>query len=345
MRERSRNIHRMIAFAAIIGLILSACDDPIPNDFDHLLDPSSPAISDFHGFEDFPGIEIGFSDHDTYTITAASDFDGIIPFVDGTIISGPHGLIIHSTKHILVDLYNLGEGEDFTFTFPNGDAYTIVCIGSGLYEIKPAAGTKLPAPSEKTDRQILDEYISLLKGSFDDFPYIRLTGDEKEIEISLPETENAEVFIMADPEANLTNLENGNVMVSLDPGENVKLYILVKAGNEEEVITLTITRNPDLITEVPMEITFEWSQDGLSLIASQDNVDIARGDTVELAAPEGDFSYQWYINGRPLPGANQQIFVFNSMEFSGKAYNVGLELRGQDHQFVGGDAVTINIKE
>ena len=344
MRERQRSIRRMIAFAAIIGLILSACDDPIPNDFDYLLDPSSPAIYDIHGFEDFPGIEIGISDHDTYTITAADDFDGILPFIPGTIISTPE-LIIPDPEIVLVCLDFLSVDGEFTFTLPNGDAYTIVCIDRGFYEIKPAAGTKLPTPPEKTDRQILDEYISLVKGRFDDFPYIRLTGDEKEIEISLPETENTETFIAADPEANLTDLENGNVMVSLDPGEEVKLYIIIKAGNEEEVITFTVTRSPVLITEVPREITFEWSQDGLSLIASQNTVEITRGGRVELSALKGDFIWQWYVNGSQFPGANESSFTFYSAMFSGKTYFISLELRTLSNELIGGDVVMINIKE
>ena len=103
------------------------------------------------------------------------------------------------------------------------------------------------------------------------------------------------------------------------------------------------TCHPDPEPGIDYTIKFEWSHDGLELIASEGELTLSKqnGDTVKLSGPNGALSYAWIIDGDYThPVSSGQIFIFDSKDYPPKTYNVALRANG-----VGGDFIIITVEE
>lgn len=118
----------------------------------------------------------------------------------------------------------------------------------------------------------------------------------------------------------------------------VKNLKLTMTDGINDIINITSTATP--VSEKTIE--FVWDDSGTFLITTTDSLTLhrANGDTAALTGPAGATSYQWYVGGRPVTGANSRSFTFDSMAYEpGRTYNVSLWANG-----VGGDFVAIRVE-
>ena len=121
---------------------------------------------------------------------------------------------------------------------------------------------------------------------------------------------------------------------------NFKLS-MTGAVNDIIYITSTPTQVGDL-----GGIRFEWDNSGLNLIATGGNLTVNRGEKIQLTGPAAE-SYQWYVDGKAVTGANGAEFLFDTTKpdfAQPKTYNVALRARSLSGNYAMGDSVAITVK-
>ena len=234
---------------AVMILVFAGCSNPaaginLPNSGKTPI-PIPEVLGPLFG----SGAEITENGDSSYTVVPGENFDGKIPIP--VILAVESDYIIKGDDGNYLDLTSLDEGGAISITM--GDStYIITKNEDGSYTFTPQEAE----PPQKTDRQVLDEYIGRLKAALTDF----IPGDDGVYSLVLPySSEELSLTLPVFPEGlgavitqddHTVAISGGTVTFPLSPDTTSIITIALVLNEEKEDITLQVTREPAIVIPV-----------------------------------------------------------------------------------------------
>jgi len=235
---------------AVVVLNFAGCTNPaagiqVPN-----ITPVQTPINEVLGTLFGSGATVTDNEDSSFAVIPGDAFDGKILIPDG--ITADSQYIIKGDDGNYLDLSSLNKGDEISITFPGDRTYVITGNEDGSYTFSPREAE----PPKETDRQILDDYIALLKANLADF----VPGEDGSYSLAVPyASEKYSLALPAFPEGlSAEIIQDGHTVEILDNSvtfllapdatSEITIALVLNAGNDN--ITLRVTREPSTLVPV-----------------------------------------------------------------------------------------------